>query len=608
MGTGYFFPISALPFSILMLYLFFCRKHIDTNETKIYGTLIVINFFGLLIELACNYASYIYTSNHMLSVFILKMYLIYLVTWLFIFTIYTLLISFGKKIISSNDKILNAYVLFFYVLIIAIIFALPVELIMQSNNLRYSTGASVYFTYFLSGCFVLAMLFSVIKNYKNLKNKKYLPLFIFLIMGSCAMAIQLLYPGILLMTYFETFVMVVMFNTIENPDVKMIEELNIANDTAVKANAAKTDFLSNMSHEIRTPLNAIVGFSNLLLDDKSVNDGAKDEIKDIIMASDNLLEIVNGILDISKIEANKLEIINTEYSFKKIVNDLIILTKGRLGDKPLEFRTHIDESIPPVLYGDYSRVKQICVNILTNAVKYTKEGFIDFTISSVMKDNVVRLIISVEDSGIGIKEGNIDKLFNKFERLDLNDNVTIEGTGLGLAITKKLVDLMHGKIVVQSVYGKGSKFTVALDQKIVKNPSKNLEYETKKLETVKVKNKIVLLVDDNLINLKVAERLLDAYSITTESVSSGYLCIDLIKEGKKYDLILLDDMMPKLSGVETLKKLKNIDGFNTPTVALTANALTGMKEKYLKDGFNDYLAKPIDKVELNKIINKYLVD
>ncbi|MEG1150407.1 MAG: ATP-binding protein, partial [Bacilli bacterium] len=368
------------------------------------------------------------------------------------------------------------------------------------------------------------------------------------------------------------------------------------------------DFLSNMSHEIRTPLNAIVGFSNLLLDDKSVNDSAKDEIKDIIMASDNLLEIVNGILDISKIEANKLEIINTEYSFKKIVNDLIILTKGRLGDKPLEFRTHIDESIPPVLYGDYSRVKQICVNILTNAVKYTKEGFIDFTISSVMKDNVVRLIISVEDSGIGIKEGNIDKLFNKFERLDLNDNITIEGTGLGLAITKKLVDLMHGKIVVQSVYGKGSKFTVALDQKIVKNPSKNLEYETKKLETVKVKNKIVLLVDDNLINLKVAERLLDAYSITTESVSSGYLCIDLIKEGKKYDLILLDDMMPKLSGVETLKKLKNIDGFNTPTVALTANALTGMKEKYLNDGFNDYLAKPIDKVELNKIINKYLVD
>ncbi|MEG0794792.1 MAG: ATP-binding protein, partial [Bacilli bacterium] len=478
----------------------------------------------------------------------------------------------------------------------------------NSNGRIYSYGPSCNVIYIASFLCIIICILCLLINVKNLKQKKYLPLISLIFFGIFVMAIQKSNPELLLLTSLETFVTYLMFFTIENPDVKMIEELNMANDTAVKANAAKTDFLSNMSHEIRTPLNAIVGFSNLLLDDKSVNDSAKDEIKDIIMASDNLLEIVNGILDISKIEANKLEIINTEYSFKKIVNDLIILTKGRLGDKPLEFRTHIDESIPPVLYGDYSRVKQICVNILTNAVKYTKEGFIDFTISSVMKDNVVRLIISVEDSGIGIKEGNIDKLFNKFERLDLNDNITIEGTGLGLAITKKLVDLMHGKIVVQSVYGKGSKFTVALDQKIVKNPSKNLEYETKKLETVKVKNKIVLLVDDNLINLKVAERLLDAYSITTESVSSGYLCIDLIKEGKMYDLILLDDMMPKLSGVETLKKLKNIDGFNTPTVALTANALTGMKEKYLNDGFNDYLAKPIDKVELNKIINKYLVD
>ena len=415
-----------------------------------------------------------------------------------------------------------------------------------------------------------------------------------------------LIPGLLLNSFSSAFATVLMYFTTENPDIKMIEQLNIAKETAEKANAAKTDFLSNMSHEIRTPLNAIVGFSNILLDDESIPEKAKDEVRDIVMASDNLLEIVNGILDISKIEANKLEIVNNEYSPEKVIDELVALSKGRLGDKPIEFKTNFDPSIPPVLYGDAGRIKQICVNILTNAIKYTKEGWIEFKVSSIVKDNICRLIISVEDTGIGIKEKNIDKLFNKFERLDLEDNVTIEGTGLGLAITKKLVDLMHGKIVVQSVFGKGSKFTVCLDQRIVENPTIKVDTEKIINEEIIVNNKKVLLVDDNKINLKVAERLLESYGIKTESVESGYDCIEKIKNGNKYNLIMLDDMMPRMSGVETLKKLKEIKGFDTKVIALTANALTGMREKYLSDGFNDYLAKPINKEELNKIINKYL--
>ena len=414
-----------------------------------------------------------------------------------------------------------------------------------------------------------------------------------------------LIPGLLLNSFSSAFATILMYFTIENPDIKMIEQLNIAREQAEKANAAKTDFLSNMSHEIRTPLNAIVGFSNLLLDDKDVPEKAKDEVRDIVMASDNLLEIVNGILDISKIEANKLEIVNNEYSTKKVIDELVALSKGRLGDKPIEFKTNFAPDLPPILYGDAGRIKQICVNILTNAIKYTKEGWIEFKISSVVKDNICRLIISVEDTGIGIKEGNIDKLFNKFERLDLDENVTIEGTGLGLAITKKLVDLMHGKIVVQSVFGRGSKFTVCLDQRIVKNPTIKVETE-KHYEEVNVQNKKVLLVDDNKINLKVAERLLKTYGIDVECVDSGFACIDKIKAHEKYDLIMLDDMMPRMSGVETLKKLKEIPGFDMKVIALTANALTGMKEKYLNDGFDDYLAKPINKDELNKIVNRYL--
>jgi CheY-like chemotaxis protein len=278
-----------------------------------------------------------------------------------------------------------------------------------------------------------------------------------------------------------------------------------------------------------------------------------------------------------------------------------------LGEKPIEFKTNFDETIPRVLYGDASRVKQVCVNILTNAIKYTKEGWIEFKISSVIKDSTCRLIISVEDTGIGIKQENIGKLFNRFERLDMKDNATIEGTGLGLAITKKLLDLMGGKIVVQSVFGKGSKFTISIDQKVVKNPTIKLdEIESHDEEKVTITNKLVLLVDDNKINLKVAEKLLSTYGVNSESVLSGFEAIEKVKSGTKYDLILLDDMMPVISGSETLVKLKEMPTFEIPVVALTANAITGMKEEYLKKGFNDYLSKPIEKDELNRVMKKYL--
>ena len=419
--------------------------------------------------------------------------------------------------------------------------------------------------------------------------------------------IQSTFPEYLLVTAAATFITILTYFTIENPDLKMIAQLNLAKEQADKANQAKSDFLSNMSHEIRTPLNAIVGFGQAL-SEEDLPPQAMSEVKDIMMASDNLLEIVNGILDISKIESGKLEIINKDYSFKKIFDEVVTLAKGRLGEKPLEFRVAYDESIPPVLFGDYSRIKEIMINLLTNAIKYTYEGYIELKVSSVIKDDICRIIISVEDSGIGIKQENINKLFTKFERLGVEGHATIEGTGLGLAITKKLLDLMNGQIVVQSVYGKGSRFTVAIDQKI--SVGHKLEdtasLDLTELETMDFSSKKVLVVDDNVINLKVAHRLLQEYKVQITEVQSGQAAIDLINAGNMYDLILMDDMMPKMSGVQTLQKLKTIPGFQMKVVALTANAITGMREKYLADGFDEYLAKPISKKELAKIIKKML--
>lgn len=618
MSSGIFFQTISIFYMVLLLIVYFAKRRLDSIENKIFIVLMITNILGLFIDVLSIFTIFHMDKIPIINSIVTKLYLVYLLTWIHMFTIYIFAIS------RKNDNSFNKKAKFILIMLITNLFIMTVLPLgyKKTNDFVYSYGLSATYTYLISGLLILSWVVCMIANYKDLKHKKYLPLFIFITIGVLVMVLQYYNPGLLMMTSMETFVTFLMYFTIENPDMKLIDELNLAKEQAEKANEAKSDFLSSMSHEIRTPLNAIVGFSQALAEEDIPNE-AKEEVKDIIMASNVLLEIVNGILDISKIEANKIEIVNSGYRFKEVFDDLIVLTKARMGEKPLDFRFKYDDSIPPYLYGDHMRVKQVILNLLTNAIKYTKEGFVDFRVSSVIDGDVCRLIISVQDSGIGIKKENINKLFEKFSRLDLDKNITIEGTGLGLAITKKLVELMNGNIVVQSDYGKGSKFTVALDQKIMDNDvdlieSKEIHNDFSEIEILEDETDVynnssidlprLLIVDDNKLNLKVAERLLKGYNVEVHSLESGQACIDEIESGKRYDLIFLDDMMPKMSGVETLKILKQNSEFKTPVIMLTANAITGMKEKYLKDGFNDYIAKPIDKIELDKIIHKYLLD
>ena len=600
-----YFTISGLFCIVLLMILFFSKSRIDSKETKLYGFMLISSFFDIILVLAELTITYYFLDD--INIYLVKglnkIDFIHYIMWPTLLSLYTIYVTY-----LDEEKYNKAKKIFLTIDIIAILieFVLPVNII-SNKEIMGVTGIGPTFVFLIAFLYIIVTIVILVKNYKKIKNKKNLPFLFFLIFIIIAMLLRVYNPTLIVIPAIIVYIDMIMYFTIENPDVKLIEEINIAKESAIKASNAKTEFLSNMSHEIRTPLNAIVGFSEALQSDERIPVEAKEDIKDIVMASDSLLEIVNGILDISKIEADKLEIINTTYSPKKVFDELVVLTKGRLGfEKQIEFRTSFSSDIPTTLYGDYARVKQIVLNLLTNAVKYTNEGYISFTVECVnINKDLCRLIISVEDSGIGIKKDKIDKLFTKFERLDEEKNITIEGTGLGLAITKKLVELMHGKMVVQSIYGKGSKFTVSLDQKIVATKEKE-EIKEKTVVKGNYKGKRVLVVDDNKLNLKVAERLLREYNLFVDEVASGLDAIDRINMGVPYNLILMDDMMPKMSGCETLKELKKNKDFHTKTVALTANAISGMREKYLSVGFDDYLAKPIKKEELEVILDKYL--
>lgn len=600
------FSICSFIFVLMFIIFYFSKERLNTLDTKMYSYILVTNIIGIMIDVFGYFIFKIYGSESFISIMVSKFYLVYYFLWAYFFLLYIFVISFREKSeYLLQKKFTKTIIILTSLFICLIILIMPIQ-ITYEDNVAYSSGLSVNMVYGL--CFIMVgiMLYCLLRNLKKISTKEYIPLLTFMVLSTFCMIIQKTYPEITLMLMCHSIVTSLMYFTIENPDVKMVKELEVAKNEAEKANHAKSEFLSSMSHELRTPLNAIVCFSELLESKEGLDSESKDFARDIVSASHNLLDLVNGVLDISKIEAGKMELINKEYNSFELFNSLSTMVIPRIGDKPIDFKTVIASDIPPVLKGDTGKLKQIILNLLTNAVKYTDKGFIKYRVECIndYKNDQTKLIITVTDTGRGIKKEDIDRLFKKFERLEEDRNTSIEGTGLGLAITESLAELMGGKITVISDYGKGSTFKFVVVEEIVNKESNLVVNEQTTLNYETFEGKKVLVVDDSKLNLKVAENVLKNFKVSTETVTSGLECLSCVKS-KKYDIIFMDIMMPNMSGVEVLKKLRE-EKVNIPVIALTADAIEGQEEKYISEGFDGYLSKPIDKTKLKVILNKYL--
>ena len=593
MNTGKFFIFNALVYIILLMFIYFSKRRYKSKENKIYSILIITSFIGVLLELGCRLTIPLLNEIPKTTFLITKLYLVYLLTWVTLLSLYTFIIVNKSQ---SKFKYTKILIIMTYIINIIIIFYLPINYY-NDGELMYTYGLSVYWVYILSFIYIMISIIKILLSKTNLKDKKLIPIIAFIIIGTITTIIQLINPGMLLVTSMETFVTVLMYFTIENPDMKMLEEVNKAKKISDNANQEKSMFLFNMTKEIRNISRNIDDHADNILSEVSKEEtnieNIGDNAREIKYDISKFNTMTNDILDVSNIDASNIKIYNTKFNIKLIIKGLVSIYKEKCQEKGLEFRTDIASDIPEYLYGDSINLKKVMITLLDNAIKYTNNGYVELSVNFVKKLDICRLIISIEDSGIGIKPEELDTIFYK-KKEELNRN----NLKNNLYTAKKIITMMEGTIIANSDYNKGTTMKIVLDAKIV--PTK---------ENVYIKeydNKKILLVDDSETCEKIIKKLLRGSNINIERTEYGKYCLDKIRSKEKYDLILIKDELKPLDGYTIMTKLQEIRNFNIPCILLTKNTKVEYDDSYQKYGFKDYIIKSNDKNKILNTLDKYL--
>ena len=595
-----FFTLCSFFYSLMLTIIYFKRKNVKTIETKIYSSLIITNILNVSLAVMCYFTILYKDMMPFINDLISKTLLLLFITWELFFTEYVIAITRKNKEKNYKEiyKKSRPLLAVLYILISFIVYVLPLYY-HNENKIVYSYGPSANFIYVLTTILIITWIILIIKNYQILKSRKCIPVVLFIVLTLIVVVIQKQNPGLLLITATETFITIIMYFTIENPDMKMLDEVHKAKVISDNANEEKTLFLYNMTNEIRGITKDIDKETDNILDE---TDNKKIDVEEINNSARNIkgstakfTTMTNEILDISSIDSASVRIYNEKYNIKRLLKELVGIYKPKAQNKNLDFRVSIASDIPEYLYGDGINLKKVLTIILDNSIKYTNNGYIEFNINTIIKGDIVRLIISVEDSGIGMKAEDINKIFTKKQEREDNHNLNNN-----LYNAKRLITLMNGTIVPSSSYGNGTTIKIILDQKY-----DTIDTSLNKYDNIYDEKK-VLLIDDSPSSEKLFNKILSGTNIELTSVKLGKEGLEKIRNKEKYDLILLDEELEPQNGHIIMRKLLEIRNFNTKVILLTKDNKYDYDDSYLQEGFTDYIIKSSDKEEILNKMNKYL--
>ena len=589
------FSICSLVFMLIFLITYFSKRRLKNKDNSIYSFLIITNIIGLIIDIIGYITMHNLNLNSFLNIIISKLNLIYYFTWLYLFVIYIIYISKITKnsIFSNISKIKHIC----YLINISFILILPLYINNEGDKI-YSYGPSASYVYFISIIFAIIIIYCLFRNLKKITKKEFIPLILFVILGLIVMLVQMIFPTVLLLLYSESIITAIMFFTIENPDVKMLNELYKNKEIMESNYEDKYNFLFEITQESRNPLKSIESICNNIKEEKDIK-VIKENVKDLSNLAKRLDFTINNVMNVSTLDAQKINIIDKKYNLKKVCEELTKRVSLE-NKKDIEFKYNIPHN-DLYLYGDDMKIKQVLYSLIVNSLEKTNVGYVEFKVNVIEKYDYARVIFMVTDSGPGIEIDKINEILSSTGALDKEEVELLNKKEVDVKLCQKVIKLMGGNLMIKSDLGKGSEFILTIDQRVYHDETKSILVG---YENVVNNYKKALIVSQDKTLISKVKNILNKNDVSYSVLYYGLDAVDKIKSHKKYDFILISDEMKEVSGLSTLKEMQKIKGFSSPCIVMLNESKKGLAKHYIEDGFSDYIINE-DIDSLNKIIQKY---